>query len=149
VSGWRRVVVPWLWAGLLVPWTYGLLVPIPENAGRFGGVDLSFIISKTLHGGVYAVLAILTLALPFSRRSRIGLLTFVIAHGGATEFLQQFVQRHSSWWDFGLDTTGVLAGAGLALLWHRLFDLRPVAAQVEPESDRRGEHRDAADLGQR
>lgn len=152
MSVWRRVLVPWLWTGLLVPWTYGLLTPIPgETVERVGGVDRAYLISKSLHGGVYAALAMLTLALPFSRRSRLLLLAFVIAHGGMAEFLQQFVQRHNSWIDFGLDTVGVLVGAGLGWLGHRLFgpDLRAEASQIDLQRERSAEHSDAADLRQR
>ncbi len=142
---WRRVLIPLVWVGLLVPWTWALLIPIPgEVVERVGGDENSFLISKTLHCGVYAVLAILTLSLPIGLRWRVALLGLIIAHGGATEYLQQFVQRHSSWGDFARDTVGVLAGAGLYLLWRRY--LRRVPAEVELQPDGREHHGDADDL---
>ena len=142
---WRRVLIPLLWVGLLVTWTWALLIPIPgEVVERVGGHTRSLIISKTLHGGVYATLAIITLLLPLPLKWRWLLLGVVIAHGGATEYLQQFVQRGSSWWDFALDTGAVLFGAGLYWLARRYF--RPVTPQVDLQPDRGEQDRDAADL---
>ena len=61
-----------LWAGLLAPWTWALLVPIPQKTVQaVGGPSISFIISKTLHIGVYATLGFLTALLPVGRKWRI------------------------------------------------------------------------------
>ena len=107
-----------LWAGLLVPWTWVLLIPVPPAAVKaVGGSDMSFILSKTLHFGVYAALAFLTAWLPLGRKWRIILLVMLIGHGGTTEFLQQFVQRNSSYLDFGRDSLGI--GLGCLLSWRR------------------------------
>src|SRR5262245_14524353 len=144
-NNWRRVLIPLLWIGLIIPWTWALLVPIPgSTVERVGGPDMSFAISKTLHGGVYAILAIITLSLPLPRMWRFVLLGLLIAHGGITEYFQQFVERHSSWRDFARDTAGVLAGAGLFWLARRY--LRRVPPQIDLEPERGGEHRDAAHL---
>jgi len=142
---WWRVLIPLMWVGLLVPWTWALLVPIPRDVvERVGGSAMSFIISKTLHGGVYATLGFLSLLLPLSLRWRLVVVALVIAHGGATEYLQQFVQRGSSWRDFALDTSGVLVGVGLFFVGRRyLFGVLP---EVKLQADRAEEHGDAADL---
>jgi hypothetical protein len=149
-SVWRRVLVPWMLVGLLVPWTWALLTPIPgEVVQRVGGDGMSFWISKTLHIGVYATLAFLIQALPLSRRPRVVLLVLLVGHGGTTEYLQQFVERHPSWWDVARDAAGVLLGAGLGWLgrwWWANRNLRRVSRQVNLEPDRGEEHRNATDL---
>jgi len=143
---WRRVIIPLLWVGLIIAWTWALLIPIPgEVVKRVGGPTGSLIISKTLHGGVYATLGFITLSLPLPRKWRLALFGLIIAHGGATEYLQQFVPgRHSSWWDVALDTAGVLSGAGI--YWLTGCYLRPVPPQVDLQPDRGEQHRDAAHL---
>src|SRR5262249_8365491 len=107
-----------LWAGLLVPWTWALLTPVPQEAVRvLGGVTPSYIFGKTLHVGVYATLSVLTALLPMRRSWRLLLLLLLILHGATTEYLQQFVQRGSSLVDFGLDSLGI--GLGCLLCWRR------------------------------
>ncbi len=137
-----------LWAGLLVPWTWALLTPVPQQAVRaIGGTTASFVFGKSLHVGVYATLAILTAWLPMSRNWRLILLVLLIAHGGTTEYLQQFVQRGSSWRDFGIDSLGV--GLGCLLSWRRWHaDGNPVGkcTQEQLQRDSAGENADADHL---
>ena len=137
-----------LWAGLLAPWTWALLVPIPQKTVQaVGGPSISFIISKTLHIGVYATLGFLTALLPVGRKWRILAALFLISHGGTTEYLQQFVQRGSSWLDFGRDTLGVCLGCLIAWrFWRRPGDPVGVFPQKQFQSDPAGENRQASDL---
>src|SRR5260221_7876568 len=105
------------WATLFVGWTVALLRPIPVAAVQaVGGREHSFWFGKTLHVGVYCCLAVMTAWLPFSRRMRFVLLIILFLHGGATEFLQNFVPgRTASPCDVGLDTLG--SCLGVALCW--------------------------------
>lgn len=143
-----RVLRVLLWAGLLVPWTWALLVPVPPRAVRaVGGATASFYVSKALHMSVYTTLAVLTAWLPMSRKWRFLLIILLIAHGGSTEYLQQFVERGASWRDFGLDTLGVCLGCLLS--WRRWGpDLVGEDSQEQLQRDPAGKHGDAAPLGQ-
>ena len=143
-----RLLVPLAWAGLLIPWTWALLTPVPKQAvTALGGPEASFWFGKTLHVSVYATLALLTCQLPWPRRIRLLLLALLIAHGASTEYLQQFVGRGSSWRDWGLDSSGVALGTGLGWAlsrWRR--QPRRACPQVQLQGDARGKNGDAADL---
>ena len=101
---------PWWWcvgwsAGLLV-WTVLLLLPVsPRAVEAVGGPDHAFAVGKSLHVGVYALLA-LTAARPW----RGVVLVVLLGHAATTEYLQQFTGRGSSWRDVGLDSLGILLG---------------------------------------
>lgn len=121
-SFWRKLVIPVLMIGLLIAWTMALLTPIPAAAvAALGGPTPAFWFGKTLHVSVYATLAIMAVLLPLSRNWRLATLALLIMHGGATEYLQQFVGRGSSVKDFGLDSLGICLGTGLALGARRLY----------------------------
>jgi VanZ family protein len=138
------------WAALFIAWTVALLRPIPAAAVHaISGTVHPFWFGKTLHVGVYCCLSFMTAWLPFSRRTRFVLLAILFLHGGATEFLQQFVPgRTASPRDVGLDTLG--SCLGVALCWRRwrgsCADAGRVAPQVQLQADAGQQHRDAADL---
>lgn len=137
--GWRGYVYPWLWGGLLIAWTWLLLMPIPEPAKRLGGPDLTFWLGKGLHVGMYAVLAVLTWMLPVREGARWVITALLLAHGGLTEFLQQFVGRGSSWMDWCRDAAGIALGTALARGWLRFHRRRhprqgPIQSEA-PEKD--------------
>lgn len=146
----RPAILVAIWLAILIPWTWALLRPIPEVAKKaLAGTEISFWFSKTLHVSVYATLGGLTVLLPVSRRWRAALVLLLIAHGGATEYLQQFVEgRGASWRDFLLDTAGVLLGVRLVTLSRRWygFESRRREAQVRLESQPSRKDAQAADL---
>lgn len=132
VDGWAASLLPLLWATTLIVWTWMLLTPIPETVGEWNGLDLKFWIGKGLHFSVYAGLAILTWLLPFRVEVRWILVALLVFHGGLTEYLQQFVQRGSSWADWGRDTCGVALGL-LVVRWalHLRRCREPTQGEVE------------------
>lgn len=146
---WFKVVRVAVWFILLVAWTRALLTPVPSSAvTALGGKTHAFWFGKTVHVGAYATLSLLTILLPFPRRWRVGLLAALVLHGAATEYLQQFVERGSSWRDWALDTLGCLIGAALGWRWLRRrgepFGEPP---QVQPHANAGQEHHNAPDLG--
>ena len=117
---WRRIVVPAVCGTLLVA-DRSLLRNPAAAVTALGGPAPSFWFAKTLHVSVYAILAILAVLLPLSRNWRLVALGVLVAHGGATEYLQQFVERTSSIRDFGLDSFGIVLGTCLALCGRHLY----------------------------
>jgi len=144
----RWLLMPLVWIGLLVPWTWALLLPLPAGtAPAFGGAENVFTIGKTLHVSAYAVLAYLATRITDSRPLRAALLLLLLLHGGVAEYLQQFVGRGSSPWDFGLDALGVAIGMGFAwLLGRRRGHALGKTPQEQLERDSPSEHRDASHL---
>ena len=140
----QRLLVA-IWAGSFAAWTAALLIPIPSGAVRsVGGAGPSFWISKVMHVGGYAVLALMTAFLPVRPKLRWVCLAALVLHGGLTEYLQQFVQRGSSWRDFGLDCLGCVLGTLLAgARWYHSFSESP---QVHLEQQRCQEHAQAPHL---
>jgi len=148
-SFWRRTVVPIVFVTLLVAWTGALLAPVPPAAITvLGGPARSFWFAKALHVSVYATLAILAVLLPLSRNGRLIALAILIAHGGATEYLQQFFGRGSSVRDFGLDFGGLILGVGLAVAGRRVYSRQfcRESSQTNLQDNSRGEYPDTADL---
>ncbi len=113
-TNWASYIYPWLWGGLLITWTWMLLMPIPDSAKRLSGPDLMFWFGKGLHVTAYAVLSVLTWLLPVRESLRWLMIFLLIGHGGITEFFQQFVGRGSSWLDWGRDVAGIFLGTVLA-----------------------------------
>jgi VanZ family protein len=112
---WRWVV----WGIYVILWTTMLIMPTPDTGNwtiEDLGLDLKYVIGKSLHVGAYATLAILTgwLGVPARRR---WLLVFVImAHATATELIQLCIpSRTGSLQDVGIDNLGI--GLGLLLSW--------------------------------
>lgn len=131
---WKQFLLPWLWVLVLIAWTWMLLMPLPESVGRWNGLNVTFWLQKGLHVSVYAFLTILTWILPFRSAVRWGLVVFLIAHGGLTEFFQQFVGRGSSWFDWARDTSGVFLGLLVVLGW-RLCNRRRNLPKGEIQHD--------------
>src|SRR5436305_330152 len=89
----RQMIWRWLaWSLFLLAWTLALLTPQPvQVADAVLPDDAVFPTSKALHVTAYALLAILTAALPLRRRTRWWLLGLLVLHAAGTEFAQQFV----------------------------------------------------------
>jgi VanZ family protein len=109
----------WLawWLGLAI-WTVALLTPHPNQVGgrRFLPPEVAFVVAKTLHVSVYALLAALVGWLPARPMGRGLLIALLFLHAGATEYGQLFVPgRTGTLRDVGLDSMGVVLG--LALSW--------------------------------
>ena len=110
-----------VWVLFLVAWTTALLTPQPVYlADALLPEESRFTAAKTLHVAAYAVLTILSGALPMSFRSRLGMALFLSAHAFGTEYLQGFVPpRVPSWFDVGYDHLGIGIGLGLSWKWWR------------------------------
>jgi VanZ family protein len=110
----------WLaWSLFLLVWTLALLTPEPvQVADAVLPEEAVFPTSKVLHVTAYALLAILTAALPLRRQARWWLLGLLVLHGAGTEYLQQFVPpRTGSLRDVGLDQVGILVGVAFTWSW--------------------------------
>ena len=114
-----------LFAGLLALWTVGLLVPDPGRSvvKDVGSAKLAFLISKTAHVGVYAVIAFVGGFAVTTRAGAWGILLLLSAHAAASEALQPLVGRGGSVRDVGLDHLGIALGvAANWKRWRKLFD---------------------------
>jgi len=116
--------VLWLTLFLLVlaGWTWKLLEPNPLPPVVKELVSWSdwfaFALAKCLHAGVYAILAILGRGAVSTPAARVGVVWFLLLHGGLTELGQTFVpNRHGTWKDVGLDAVGTLLGAWFSRRW--------------------------------
>jgi VanZ family protein len=114
ISGGRRRWGLLLWWVVVALWTAALITPYPIRASHeMLPPDVGFSIGKTLHIGVYAVLAC---ALPWLVRggARWWLLGFLSFHAAVTELIQQFVpDRTGSLSDVGINHIGILLGVGV------------------------------------
>lgn len=111
----------WLvWLAFFVAWTVALLVPIPDTPMPVGdGPDLKWLIGKPLHVSAYAFLTILATWLPLQSRRRLLMPLVLLVHAGATEFLQNFVERTGSVRDVLLDWLGIALGLVITWRWWR------------------------------
>jgi len=116
-------------AALALAWTVALLVPIPHQTAKavLGSDDAKFWFAKCLHMSAYAFLAFSVGTFRLARRERILVLVSLFAHGAATEFFQQFVERGASLRDVMIDSAGIVLGVGAGWHWWRGI-LRPSPA---------------------
>ncbi len=120
---WGRIGPRWrwlIWLTYVTAWTTSLLVPVPSGTWTVEelGLDLKFLIGKTLHVSAYAVLAMLSGWLRVPARYRWLVLFAVMVHGPLTEFLQLFTaNRTGSLQDVCLDHLGVALGLLLTWKW--------------------------------
>ena len=116
-----RPIFRWLvWLAYSTAWTVALVVPLHVMSfGDAGGVDIKYVLAKTVHICAYALLAILTGWLRVPSRYRWMLMLLLAAHGACTEFVQeQFVEgRTGLLSDVLLDLTGILLGSLLSWKW--------------------------------
>ncbi len=107
---------------LLAGWTVALLAPrpVPEAVSKGLSLDAYFVLSKGLHAGAYAALAVTAATLPGPRRRAAVALGVVAAHAVATEAGQALMDigRHGCVQDVLINWGGALAGL-LALRWYR------------------------------
>jgi hypothetical protein len=115
-----------IFVGFLTAWTVALLSPVPhESAERaLGGAFWVWVFGKGLHVAAYAFLAVLGGTLDLGGRWWLWVLVGLVAHGGVTEYFQQFVGRTASIRDAGLDALGVAVGGLLVLAWRSFMSRR-------------------------
>jgi hypothetical protein len=108
-----------VFAASLTAWTIALLSPVPHQSAErvLGGSLQVFLFGKGLHVSAYAFLAVLGGTLPLRGWKWTWVLVGLVAHGGLTEFFQQFVGRGASVRDVGLDSIGVTIGGLIVLAW--------------------------------
>ena len=119
LAAWPPTLRWLIWGVYVVTWTYYLLTPNPPLRDMFLEPTSRYLIAKTVHVGAYAVLTILCSWLPVRGRWRWLLVAFVSLHGMATEYLQQFFERGSSWRDVGFDHLGLALGLVISWRWWR------------------------------
>jgi hypothetical protein len=117
----RFIPLRWAaWAAFAVAWSLALLLPVPTAGVKAVGEANTFLVSKLVHVGGYAALALLGLALP-GRWRWMGL-AFAALHAGGTELCQwllhEWMHRYGRWQDVALDLVGV--GAAL-VTWRFAF----------------------------
>ena len=97
---------------LLAAWTW-LLVrpnPIPDVVDTVPE-DWRFVAAKCLHGGTYAVLAVMGWLWPAARRGRLAVAGLLLMHAVATEVIQTHVpNREGRVRDVVIDWVGLLIG---------------------------------------
>src|SRR5262249_5698935 len=109
----RQRILRWLaWSLFLSAWTLALLTPQRvQVAAAVLREETFFPASKLLHVLGYALLAILTAALPLPGRTRWWFFGLLALHAAGTEFVQQFVPpRTGSLRDVGRDHAGIVMG---------------------------------------
>ena len=124
-----------LFAAFLTAWTVALLSPVPHDSARqvLGSEYGIFVFAKTVHVAAYAFLAVLGgTAAAFGRRWW-WVLPALVAHGAATEFVQQFVGRGSRIEDVGLDSIGIAIGGLVTWAIRSLGRSPPPATPSNPE----------------
>ena len=116
-----RSISRWLvWLAYSSAWTVALLVPPIHISplGEVDGLDLKFLLAKSLHVTAYAVLAVLTGWLRVRSRYRWILMFLLALHAASTEFFQQFVEsRTGLLTDMLLDLAGIALGCVLGWKW--------------------------------
>lgn len=93
--------------------------------------DVNYILRKFTHAGVYLILSILILNLFVQIGLKLGwkyilvCIVFCLIYAGTDEFHQSFVVgRTGQIMDVGIDAIGIIIGAGIFYLLHKLFSLR-------------------------
>jgi VanZ family protein len=128
----KKIRYPWIaWILFVLVWSCALLTPQPTQlASSILPREMDFFLSKSLHVAGYAILALLTSALPISSRGLRWLVWgLLLLHALGTEFFQQFIPlRTASWRDVGLDYLGILLGFLLSRL---VISKRPKKAAGE------------------
>jgi hypothetical protein len=114
----RFVPLRWAaWTAFALAWSLALLLPVQEAGKRAVGEEHTFLVSKAVHVGGYAALALLGLALP--GRWRWAGLAFASLHACGMELCQwllhDWLHRYGKWADVGLDHVGI--GLGLLVWW--------------------------------
>ena len=124
-----------VFVAFLTAWTIALLSPVPQQSAQhwLGGPFWVFVFGKGLHISAYAFLTVLggTLPLPNGRWAWVP--AGLVAHGGVTEFFQQFTGRTARLEDVGLDAIGVAVGGLAVWAWRALR-----GRQKRPAVDQRG-----------
>ncbi len=98
---------------LLAAWTWLLILPnpIPEVVDAIPS-GWRFIAAKCLHGGTYAVLAIMGWLWPAARRGRLAVAGLLLGHAVATEVIQTYVPNRE-----GCVRDVVIDWVGLGIGW--------------------------------
>lgn len=115
----------WLiWTCVVIAWTLALEFPVPDpGEGPAGEFILAkkYVIGKTAHVGVYAVLAVLSAWLAAPLRYRWLLMFFLMLHAWGTEMLQEalhdWCHRGGTLSDVGFDVIGIVLGVAVSWKW--------------------------------
>lgn len=96
-------------------WTWALLSPnpVPESLRKELSFDWEFLLSKSLHAGMYTFLTVLGGTLARSWVGRIVVILFMLGHGIGTEIGQAVMGlgRHGCVRDGLIDIAGVIFGS--------------------------------------
>ena len=113
-----------IWTLFVVGWTAALEVPIPEPTTLPGSeiiVTYKYLIAKSAHVALYAVMTVLSAWVPLATRYRWLMMLFLMGHATATELLQaeleEYCHRGGSLADVGYDHLGILLGAAISWKW--------------------------------
>ena len=115
----------WLiWSALMITWTVALQFPVPDPGptptGEFIATN-KYLIGKTMHLGVYVVLAMLSAWVPTPARYRWIMMFALMFHAWGTEMLQETLEewchRSGSLSDVGLDIIGIVVGTAASWKW--------------------------------
>lgn len=115
----------WLiWTSLLIVWAVALEFPVPDPgqgpAGEFV-LHYKFVIGKTAHVCVYALLAVLGGWAPMPARYRWIVMFVLLAHAWGTEMLQEVLEpwchRGGTLADVGIDIVGIALGTAASWKW--------------------------------
>lgn len=113
----------WIWAGSTVVWAAMLILPVPQADFLELGdlrINLKFIIAKTLHVSMYAVLTAWAGWLAAPMRYRFMLIFFLMVHATLTEVVQRAMQawgRNGSLQDVAWDHLGIAIGIAVSWRW--------------------------------
>jgi hypothetical protein len=118
-------VVRWLiWTAVVIVWTVGLEWPVPDpghGPAREFILTYKYVVGKSLHVAVYALLAVLSAWVPTTARYRWLMMFFLMGHAWGTEMLQETLEewcyRGGSLSDVGFDLIGIVAGVAVSWKW--------------------------------
>lgn len=127
-----------VFAAFLLAWTIALELPVPHESAQkvLGGPLEEFFFGKGLHICAYAFLTVLGGTVAIFGRRWWWVLPGLVAHGGITEFFQQFTGRTARIEDVGLDTIGVALGSLLIFAWRRFTKSKAESSSLESGDDR-------------
>ena len=115
----------WLiWSAIVIVWTVALEYPIPDpepdSTGEFV-FAYKYLIGKSLHVGMYALLAGLSIWVPVPTRFRWVMMFVLMLHAWGTEMLQHVLEpwcsRGGSLSDVGFDIVGIVLGTAASWKW--------------------------------
>ena len=113
----------WVWWGMTVAWTILLLAPMSHHELPILSalrIDLKFIIAKSIHVGMYAVITVWAGWLMAPLKYRFLLIFFLMAHACWTEMMQKVLEsfgRGGNLEDVAWDHLGIALGIAVSWRW--------------------------------